>query len=173
MNFLKNLYKDNINRYSFHSVGWITIGTILTIVLLLLVLYAIGMYNVIFLDNYEAGDEIAWALILITFLLILPFGTFSIIYQFVSLRGKEKKYPNFRITNDFLTHNLFYQIFSVLMFFLGIFIVYSCIKTLFTIDIFETIVAACPSMCFAFIVNFLISHFCINKKINKFFQNNN
>jgi len=90
MNFLKNLYKDNINRYSFHSVGWITIGTILTIVLLLLVLYAIGMYNVIFLDNYEAGDEIAWALILITFLLILPFGTFSIIYQFVSLRGKEK-----------------------------------------------------------------------------------
>ena len=105
--------RDNANRYSFHFLAWIVY---------VFVFLCIGGYSFlcrIIPNGSEIGAAYAWYLIF-SYICFYPciFGLLAFIYA--RLRLKERKHPDFRIKNQFITQNPFYRMSIVLSVFISI-----------------------------------------------------
>lgn len=164
MNFLKNLYKDNINRFSYNLITWIILSLIL-IFLIFIIFLQVGDFLFSLMGKLSLGyylQPLVWIGICGTPTIFMPFLILSTIYLYFFLRHKEKQYPDFRIKNKFITQNFLYGIFSIAA---NCFLIYHYIR--FAIStyqkhlFFNTILVA---LVFAFFFN----HFGIRIFLNRF-----
>lgn len=105
--------RDNANRYSFHFLAWI--------VYVFVLLSYITLYCAIrSLPDYGgAGDYIVLG-IFVAIITFYPSILGLLVFIYTRLRIKERKQPDFRIKNRFITENIFYKRFIIVSVFLSI-----------------------------------------------------
>ena len=93
--------------------------------------------------------------------IFMPFLIFSTIYLYFFLRHKEKQYQNFRIKNKFITENIFYSIFSI--------IISCCVLYLYVFYIISTVKYPAGKYVIytTLILAFFFNHFFIRNILNK------
>ncbi len=113
MKKIVELLRDNANKYSFHFLAWIVY---------IFVLLCIGGYSFLVCNakgDPELYDTYAWYLIF-GYVCFYPYIFGLIAFIHTRLRLKERKQPDFRIKNKFITENRFYRRFIILSVFISI-----------------------------------------------------
>ncbi len=171
MNFLKNLYKDNINRYSFNSVSWITV---ISIIIDLIIFTSFAIH--ITITNIDTMNAAYLITTICSIFIIFPCSIVTCLYQYSFLRKKEQQYPNFRIKNKLINDSIFYKIFTIILFAFSIlsailFIIFCVFCLIYNITpILIGLFIYSPISIITLLLNIIFDNFFLNRLIDKKYQ---